>query len=215
MVKLKLSPKTEYLKLAGIDIALITIGAVISFLIKSWLYLGLGLALAAIFSVYYLTRYGAQIDAINKENIEEFVNLFSYFKIYIHNGYNVYTSLKEIATFASPNLKELLNTLLDDVDNDKSVQPFIKFARNFNEIIIEEMMISIYQMIDDGEQSNYLAQFESVFDKFAELQAEKSLRAKDSSLGMLSSAPLVGACILIVMITIGIVGVLGDLMNVI
>lgn len=213
--KLGLSYKREVARLIIIDLVIFAIGFVSSYFQKSYLFIGICLGVIAIFTFYYLTRYSNKIEVQSKENIEEFVNLFSYFRIYIHNGYNVYSSLKEIALFATPSLKELLNILIDDVDEDKSVKPFIKFARNFNEIIIEEMMISIYQMIDDGEQSNYLVQFESIFDKFSELQSEKNLRSKDSSLGMISSAPLIGSCFLIVMITIGIVSVLGDLMNVI
>ena len=114
MLKLKLSPKREYAKLAGVCASLIALGLIISFLIKSWLYLGIGAGLSAIVLVYLLSSYGSQLDKINKENTEEFVNLFSYFKIYIHNGYNVYSSLVEIKNFASPNLKELLSELKPD-----------------------------------------------------------------------------------------------------
>ena len=215
MIRLKLSPRAEITKLLSIILVILVGTFLCSYFIKSWLYLSIGAGLSLIIIVFYLSRYGTMIDRINKDNLDEFINLFSYFRIYIHNGYNVYTALKEISFFANQDLRELLEILLNEIDEDKSVRPFIKFSKNFNEILVEEMMISIYQMIDDGEQSNYLQQFEMIFDKFSDVTAEKNLKAKDSSLGTLSSAPLVGSCFLIIMITIGIIGVLGDLMNVI
>ena len=61
---------------------------------------------------------------------------------------------------------------------------------------------------------NDIVLFESIFDKFSDLLVEKNLKRKDTSLNSLSSAPLIGSCFLIIMITIGIIGIMGDLMNV-
>ena len=211
---LHLDFKREITKIISIALGIIVCGLVPAIILKSFLYIGIGVGVSLIAIVMLIADYDNRIDAIKRENMDEFVNLFSFFRIYIKNGFNVYSALKEIAYFASPALKEMLDKLIEDIDNDKTVQPFVRFAKNFDEIIVEEMMISIYQMIDDGEQSNYLNQFETIFDKFSDLLVEKNLKRKDSSLSSLSSAPLIGSCFLIIMITIGIIGIMGDLMNV-
>lgn len=215
IIRLKLSPKKEFSILIGVILLFSITSSVLSFFMKSWLYLSFGIAFSVIFAYAFLSRYSFMLQSQNRANLEEFVNLFSFFRIYIRNNYNVYTALKEITYFANDSLRELLNNLVKEIDEDKSVKPFVKFAKNFDEIIIEEMMISIYQIIDDGGQNNYLAQFELIFDKFSDLITEKNLRSKESSLSTLSTAPLIGSCFLIIMITIGIIGVLGDMMNVI
>lgn len=166
-----------------------------------------------VFSIFYISRYDKMIAKINNENLIEFAELFGFFRIYIKNGYNVYNGLKEISKFANENLQVKLLKLIDDIDKDKSVQPFVNFSKDFNEVIIEELMISIYQMIDDGEQSNYLTQFEFIFDKFSEELDTKQLQKKNSSLGTLSSAPLIGSCFLIIVVTIGIIGLIGEITN--
>ena len=68
-------------------------------------------------------------------------------------------------------------------------------------------------MVDDGEQSNYLVQFELIFDKFSDSIYQKNLRAKDSRLGTLGSAPLICSCFLIIILTVGIISILGELIN--
>lgn len=213
MKRLGLSPKKEFLILGVVNLVLVLVTVLGKILAKNTVFLIIGPGFAVIFSIMFLTRYDTEINKIHTNNLLEFSDLFNFFRIYIKNGYNVYSALKEISYFANENLKELLSKLLDEIDEDKSVQPFINFARNFNEIIIEELMISIYQMIDEGEQSNYLAQFEFIFDKFSESLTTKELKKKDSRLGTLSSSALVGSCFLIVVIAIGVVGLIGDMTN--
>lgn len=213
MTELGLNPKQELTIVFCVDIFLLIISALIYFFVKEILVIAIGGGLLLIFDLIFLTRYSRQLMAKNSENLQEFATIFGYFRIFLHNGYSVYSALKEIKNFASENLKKSLEKLIDSIDRDKSVQPFVDFARQFNEIIIEEMMISIYQLIDDGETSDYLNQFELIFDKFSDLLYQKYLRTKDSRLGLLSSAPLIGSCFLIIVLTLGIITIIGDLVN--
>ncbi len=213
MLYLGLNPKKEFVTVLIADLILVLGSTVAFLLLKKIIYLATGLGVAFIFDLFFLTRYSKLISNKNTENLQEFAVIFGYFRIYLHNGFSVYSALKEILNFANPTLKKDLEELINEIDSDKSVQPFVKFGKKFNEIIVEEMMISIYQMIDDGENSDYLAQFELIFDKFSDLLYEKYLRAKNSRLATLSNAPLIGASFLIIVLTIGIISILGEVIN--
>ena len=210
---LGLDPKREFGIIAISNLLLIAAGVLTYVFLKEILYPALCGGALVIFDLVFLTRYSSQIKAKNNENMMDFANIFGYFRVFISNGYSVYSAIKEITNYANPDLQKSLQKLVNDIDNDKSVQPFINFSKQFNEIIIEEMMISIYQLIDDGESSNYLIQFELIFDKFSELLNQKYLKDKDSKLGSISSAPLVGSCFLIIVLTIGIIGIIGELIS--
>ena len=213
MLYLGLNPKKEFVTVLIADLILVLGSTVAFLLLKKIIYLATGLGVAFIFDLFFLTRYSKLISNKNTENLQEFAVIFGYFRIYLHNGLSVYSTLKEILNFANPTLKKDLEELINEIDSDKSVQPFVKFGKKFNEIIVEEMMISIYQMIDDGENSDYLTQFELIFDKFSDLLYEKYLRAKNSRLATLSNAPLIGASFLIIVLTIGIISILGEVIN--
>ena len=89
------------------------------------------------FEIIYINRYKS-LEEKQKRDIEnEFISVVSFFKIYLKNGMNVYTSLKEVSSFVSVKLKERFDQLIIDIDEDKSVEPFIKFAKKFNTLIIE------------------------------------------------------------------------------
>ena len=213
MLILGLNPKKELVTVLIVDLVLIVASVLLFLFLKEVMYLGLCLGLAFIFDLAFLSRYSRQINEKNGKNLQEFSVIFGYFKIYIHNGYSVYSALKELITFASPDLKKMLEELINEIDSDKSVQPFVKFAKQFNEIIVEEMMISIYQMIDDGASSDYLVQFDLIFDKFSDLLYQKYLQKKNSRLGTISSTALIGSSFLVVVLTIGIISIIGEVIN--
>lgn len=213
MLSLGLNPKKEFSIILILTLVLVAAGITLYIVFKEVFYLAVCLGVGFIFDLLFLSRYSKMLNARNSQNLQEFATLFGYFRIYIHNGFSVYSALKELVNFANPDLKQMLEQLITDIDQDKSVQPFVTFGKKFNEIIVEEMMISIYQLIDDGETSDYLVQFELIFDKFSDLLYENYLRSKDKKLGTLSSAPLIGSSFLIVVLTIGILGVIGEVVN--
>ena len=213
MLQLGLNPKKEGWILLIVNIVFIVSGLATFLIFKQLLYLLTCVGVSFIFDFVFLTRYSRRIESKNTENLHDFAALFGYFRIFIHNGYSVYSALKELVVFANDDLKKYLLDLLKNIDEDKSVQPFVDFAHHFNEIIVEEMMISIYQLIDDGETSDYLMQFELIFDKFSDLLYQRYLRGKDSRLGTIGSTPLIGSCFLIIVLTIGIISVIGELIN--
>ena len=171
------------------------------------------LAIIVLFTFAYFSRYSSMEEKQKIENINDFICLFTYFKTYLQNDYNIYSALKEISAFANPFSLEKITVLINDIDEDKSVEPFVRFARNYNLLIIEQLMISVYQMIDQGNDSSYMRQFEILFNKLSDEQYQKDNERKEKRLSMLTTFPLIGSGLLIVLISIGIIQVIGEMIN--
>ena len=214
MIDLGLSVKKELTNGLLISLLLIGIGIASYFFLNSYIYLGAGFALALVFNVFYFSRYSKlEIQQADLAK-QDFVSLFTFFKIYLHNGYSVYTALKEIQAFADKQLATYLAELIHDIDEDKSINPFIRFGRKFNDLIIEEMMISIYQMIDDGSNPSHLSQFDIIFGKISDLAYQKDIEKKRNGLASMATFPLIGSGVLIIMVTFGIITVMEEMVNV-
>ena len=214
LIRLNISFNKELVRYIIVVAVLLAIFTVSALLTKTYpLFIVMGILLS-LFSYLYFSRYKAMEKKRQQDNLLEFVNLFTFFKIYLKNGYGVYSALQEITKFANSSLKEYMDKLIFDIDEDKTVNPFVNFAHNFNELIVEEMMITIYQMVDDGINSSHLLQFEIIFDKFSEILYKEQLEAKDRSLSSLTSSSLIGSAYLIVVIAIGVITLLGDMLNV-
>lgn len=213
LIRLNISFRKELIRYIIIAVVLMVVFIVVSILTKNYFLFIVMVPVLLGFTYLYVSRYKAMEDKRKQNDLLEFVNLFAFFRIYLKNGLNVYSALKEMVNFANQNLRELLQKLVDEIDENKSVEPFIKFARYFNNLLVEEMMVSVYQIIDDGSDSNHLVQFELIYDKFSETLQKERLNAKDKSLANLTVSALVGSAYLITVVTVGIILILGDMMN--
>jgi hypothetical protein len=184
-----------------------------SFIFKQFFILFIMLLAILIFNFFYFSRYSNMKNKLENKRLQEFVSLFTYFEIYIKNGMNIYIALQNITAFASPFIKEKLDILLFEMDSDKTVNPFIHFSKNFKSLLIEQMLVSIYQMIDQGNSTSYLLQFQHLFGKISDEQHHKEVVERTKKIDSLSVTPLIGASMITIIITIGIVTIIGGIIS--
>ena len=210
-----LSYKKEMLKLLLINLAFLIALLLIYIFLKNLIY-SIFLLIGLLFLDFFLlTQYNDKKKAILKNRENELIAIISYFEVYIQNNNNIYQSFAQLLPYCSDWMKEKVETLLKEIDSDKSVQPFINFANNFQQLSTSSLMLSIYQMIDQGENSEQLIQFNIIFDELSRTRNKEMVEQKEKSLGSMATFPLVGAALITVTLTISILSILGDLINVI
>ena len=210
-----LSYRKELLKILIVNIVLLAGSVLIHILLDNLIYaimLFIGLCLLDFF---LLTRYNDKKQAILKNRENELVAIISYFEVYIQNNNNVYQSFAQLVPYCSDWMKEKVETMLSEIDNDKTVQPFINFANNFQQLSSHSLMLSIYQMIDQGENSEQLIQFNVIHDELAKNRNKELVNQQDRALSNMSTFPLIGAGLITVTLTISILTILGDLIYVV
>lgn len=196
-----------------INVILVALAVVMFFINLSILAIVAIIVTIVVFNIFYLNRYNTMILNKEKKLDNEFIEVFSYLRIYLYNEETVYTSLKNISEFASPKMKERIEQLLSDIDEDKTVQPFITFARLFKNKVIEEVMIALYEMVNSGNKDIYLNQFIKVFEDFKtrnENENEEKRYRKFDTLNMLS---IVGSGYIMIILALCIVKLLGEATN--
>ena len=210
-----LSYKKELLKIILINIALL-MGAVLVYLLLDNLIYAIMLFIGlCLLDFFLLTRYNDKKQTILKNRENELVAIISYFEVYIQNNNNVYQSFAQLIPYCSDWMKEKIETMLSEIDQDKTVQPFINFANNFQQLSSHSLMLSIYQMIDQGENSEQLLQFNVIFDELSKNRNKEMVNQQDRALSNMSTFPLIGAGLITVTLTISILTILGDLIYVV
>ena len=211
MLKLNKDFKNEITRNILLNLAIILCSLLIVFLIKNLLILIYFAAFLILFNFYYYTRYSRLINKNNNNLINDFIDTFSYFRIYISNNRNVYISLKEISNYATSYVRGKLIELTNEIDEDKSLKPFLKFASYFNNKNVEEVMIAIYEMIDEGSNENYINQFIQTFTGFKIRILKTNEDKRLAKINFANSLSIVGIGILMVLIMLGIVSILGEI----
>ena len=110
-------------------------------------------------------------------------------------------------------MEEQINSLILEIDSDKTVTPYINFANKFTNKVTTNVMLSIYQMVDEGENI-HLIQFQSLFDELSKNHQKELIDSKDRNMSSLSSLPLIGAGAITVLLTFGIISLMGEMINV-
>lgn len=212
---LGLDYKKEILKYIGLFFFGIVIGLGIFFLTKQFVFLLVGLGISLVLDYLLLNSHLSKKEQINKERDEEFINVINYFQTFITNRNNVYQSFLKLMEYSSEWMQEKIQRLLNDIDIDKSVKPFVDFADNFSFSIAKNIMLSIYQMIDEGEDNLHLSQFETLFNQLNQSHQEELKDRKRKSLQTMTTFPMVGAAIITVILSIYIIAIMGEMINVI
>lgn len=210
-----LSYKKEIIKLIVINAIVLVAVILVYIFLKNFIYSIFLLGGLLFLDFFLLTRYSDMKKDILKNRENELVAIISYFEVYIQNNNNIYQSFAQLIPYCSDWMKEKIEILLKEIDTDKSVQPFINFANNFEQLSTNSLMLSIYQMIDQGENSEQLIQFNIIFDELSRTRHKEMVEQKEKSLASMSTFPLVGAGLITITLTISIISILGELINVI
>lgn len=204
-------PKKEILNNVLINVVILLVSITTYLLTKNFMYFIYFGATLILFNFYYFSRYGRSLGKNNEVLVDDFIDTFTYFRIYVSNNRNVYMSLKEISNYSSPFIKGKLNELLNDIDEDKSLKPFLKFASYFHNRKVEEVMIAIYEMIDEGSNENYINQFIQTFMAFKLRVNKKREDKRNSNINLSITLSIVGVGILMILIMLGIISILGEI----
>ena len=188
--------------------------AIFLFLIRKVIVIIVGVLLLAIFIYLYLNRYSTLENNRKKEHLDELISLLSYFELFISNGNNVYNSFKLLLPYSSVYLDDVITSLLNQIDSDKSVGPYINFALKFDNHIIESLMLSIYQMVDNGENSGQFNEFSILFSNISKEHQIEKIESKKNKLDTLDSLPLFGAGAITIILAISILNIVGELIDV-
>ncbi len=210
ILKLNLNPRNELIKFILLWITGV-VGSILVFIFtNSWTYFAIVLLVTLLLTDLLYQRYSYLEETKRKRLENEFVEMFSYLRIYLVNKQNVYQALKESSQFTSIEMKEEVNSFLGKIDEDKTVVPFIEFSKKMKNKIIEEVMISLYQMIDAGSSINYLNQFIQLFENFQARFKKEDLDKRLRKLDLFNTLSLLGVGYLMIIILLVIVSIIGD-----
>lgn len=203
--------KTEITRLLIIDFLICVSFIFLIIYSKNLLILIYFFGILVVFNFFYLSRYQRIINKNNANLINDFINTFSYFRIYISNNMNAYNAFKEVSKYSSPFIKTKLLVLLDEIDEDKSLKPYMNFAKNFNNKKVEEVMIAIYEMVNEGNSENYLNQFTSVFTSFKARVEKTNQEKRFSKFNLINAMSMGGMMLIMILIMLSIVNMVGEI----
>lgn len=212
---LGLNYKKEQIKIIISNIVLLTLFAVLLIFNRTPFVIVMGVLVILGINYYIFSSYSLKKQKLNKDRADEFVYVISYFRIFISNRNNVYQSFNKIIDYSSDWMKEKLEIFLRAIDGDKSIKPFTDLADRFELPIARNVLVSIYQMVEQGETSEQLNQFTILFEQMSKTLNDERKDRKLRSFDLVGFFPIVGAGLVTIALTFSMLSLVGDMINVI
>lgn len=210
-----LNYKKEIIKIFLLNMVFILVIFAIQYFISQIILTIFASLFLLIFDYLLLTNYGNKKRKILAEREAEFIVVISYFEIFINNNKNVYQSFRMTLPYCSSWMRERIEKFIKEIDEDKTIRPFVNFANNFTTPIVGNVMLSIFQMIDQGKGVDQMTQFTILFDEISKSHQRDLLQKRQNSLDSLNSYPLIGAGVITILVTFCVISLLGEMINVI
>ena len=207
--------KKEMSKIFVFNLLFLLIGAAGYYFSRSLVILIVSVVLLGVINYFLFSSYSSKKKAMEKDHSEEFIYIISCFRIFVSNGNNVYQSFNKLIEYSSDWMKDKLEIFLKQIDDDKSIKPFMDFAEKFNMPIARNLLVSIYQMVEQGETGEQLNQFVILFEQMNQMINEEKKDRKLRSFDIVSFFPVIGAGIVTLSLTFSMLSLVGDMMNVI
>ena len=207
--------KKEMSKIFVFNLLFLLIGAAGYYFSRSLVILIVSVVLLGVINYFLFSSYSSKKKAMEKDHSEEFIYIISCFRIFVSNGNNVYQSFNKLIEYSSDWMKDKLEIFLKQIDDDKSIKPFMDFAEKFNMPVARNLLVSIYQMVEQGETGEQLNQFVILFEQMNQMINEEKKDRKLRSFDIVSFFPVIGAGIVTLSLTFSMLSLVGDMMNVI
>ena len=210
---LNLDFSKEMIKLGICNLVLIALILAISIIKFNIIAVSLLGGILIIFNYYFLSRY-SKIEKDKKVKLDEsFIEVFSFLRIYLSNKETVYHSLNEVRAFADEEMNTKLELLINQIDEDKSIKPYIDFASSFSDKVIEEVMIALYEITNSGSSDIYLNQFNKIFEELkTRIENEKSYK-RIRFFENLNIFSVVGSGMIMIILSFCVISLLGGIIN--
>jgi hypothetical protein len=149
---------------------------------------------------------------IKKQYEDQFLFVFRYFQILLQQSLTAYQALKELLPYVEDPFHHQLALFLIQVDQDKSIQPYRQLAKTFDSMMVEQILLSMYQLDLQGGEGMNLFHFHFLFDQVEQHAYEASLKTFQDQLRQSSGFVMVGTGLLTFLFLIGVIDIMVGLL---
>ena len=140
---------------------------------------------------------------------QEFVNFVSYITIFLENKFNVYQTLKICIPYLDNCMQKDVEKFVDEIDNDKTIFPYVNIAEKIGTSLIMQMMVMLYQININGYDAKYLHKFPYLIDKAYDMLTKEKIQYKKNEMGIYAMIPIISLLIMVFIMVFQIIGMVG------
>lgn len=133
-----------------------------------------------------------------------FVSFLGYVMAFLENKMNVYQSFQKSKDYVDPLIEFDLRQLVDEINNDKSPQPYIHFADKYKSTTVNQIMLLLYQLEQNGFETTTLNQFIMMMNHLQENTTALYVKEENQRLNWYYGFPFISTVLLTTLFAFGV-----------
>lgn len=174
--------------------------------------LSLGIGGIMVYGLYASMEFDQKKKKIKTIYEQQFLFVFRYFQILLQQSLTAYQALKTLLPYVEDPFHHQLALFLLQIDQDKSIQPYRDLAKTMDSMIVEQILLSMYQLDLQGGEGMSLFHFHFLFDQIEQHAYEANVRTFQDQLKQASGLVMIGTGLLTFLFLIGVVDIMVGLL---
>lgn len=181
-------------------------------LILAWYWLNIMLLLIFLFLGYWGWDWFQH--QVNKETDihrlkKHIMDAYRLIKVLVLQGQTPYQAIQTILPFLESSLAEAFHDLMIEIDQDKSIHPYLEFAKQFQSLMVEQLLFSLYQLENQGGDGKQLQQFQYLFDQVEHQFYQQELLVFHEKMQQQNNWVMVATALIAMTLLLGVMQLIG------
>lgn len=143
-----------------------------------------------------------------------FNGFYRYVVTLLKNNHILYSALQASLQYSDDVLIDDINELINDIENDTSIEPFIKFMNNFNDENIKQLILLLYKTQEVGIANEVLSSINECIVNLQDTSIKSYTTSESKKVEKYFIYPLILSSTVILLITTFVFSLLGNNLHV-
>ncbi|MEY3609776.1 MAG: hypothetical protein RLZZ264_297 [Bacillota bacterium] len=181
----------------------------------AWHWFHIGLIVTGLVMVLFIWRWlqeQVKVESYSRFLQKQMMDAYGLIKVLILQGQMPYQAIQTTLPFLDSNLAEAFQDLLMDIDLDKSIQPYLHFAKKFQSLMIEQLLFSLYQLENQGGDGRQLQQFQYLFDQVEQQFYQQELLQFHEKMQQQNNLVMIATALIAMTLLVGVMQMIGGML---
>lgn len=207
--KLKIDYKKDITITCGVGL-LFLIGGITSFVLYSHLIGIMAIACGIVYFVMHFLNIRSSVKRLINFKEIAFNGFYRYVVTLLKNNQVLYAALQSSLQYVDEVLLDDVNELISAIEEDTSLDPFLKFMNNFEDETIKQMVILLYKTQESGIIDEVIESINESMIYLQDTSIKTYIQKEEKRIERYYIFPIILSAIVMILISIYVFSLIGD-----
>jgi len=158
---------------------------------------------------YFFQDYRDKVERLYQQKQVAFMQSFAFLKVLLMQQRNTYQAWKDFLDYVPISLKTDIENFVLRLQQDQSITPYLDLSKLFQSLVIEQVLLAIYQLEIQGGQHDYFRHVDYIFEQIDQRFYQQYITSLEQKLGSMQQYIMLVTGLLTFTLLIGVIQIIG------